>query len=156
MRAWASTWVSNSVAQPRMNTVPLFIFAPIGLVIASISIYGVLAYSVSQRTGEIGLCMALGVSRGDIFRLVATEGVRLAVTGLVVGLVAAVATGKAMSSLIYGVSVRDPATCAFVALLFLIVSLAACFFPGLRAARLDPMTGMIFGLPASWRFVTNG
>jgi len=85
MRTWASTWVSNSAAQPRMNTVPFFIFAPIGLVVASMGIYGVLAYSVSQRTGENGLCMALGVSRGDIFRLGATEGVLLAVTGLVVG-----------------------------------------------------------------------
>jgi putative ABC transport system permease protein len=135
-------WVSNSAAQPRMNTVLLFIFSSIALVIASIGIYGVLAYSVSQRTSEIGLRMALGASRGDIFRLVATEGVRLAVTGLGVGLIAAIAVGKAISTLIYGVSERDPATYAFVAGLLLIVSLAACFFPGLRAMRLDPMMAL--------------
>ena len=135
-------WVSNSTAQPRMNTVLLFIFSSIALVIASIGIYGVLAYSVSQRTSEIGLRMALGASRGDIFRLVATEGVRLALTGLGVGLVTAVFAGKAISSLIYGVSVRDPATYALVAGLLLIVSLAACILPGLRAARLVPILAL--------------
>jgi len=135
-------WVSNSTAQPRMNTVLLFIFSSIALVIASIGIYGVLAYSVSQRTSEIGLRMALGASRGDIFRLVATEGVRLALTGLGVGLVTAVFAGKAISSLIYGVSVRDPATYALVAGLLLIVSLAACILPGLRTARLVPILAL--------------
>jgi putative ABC transport system permease protein len=135
-------WVSNSAAQPRMNTVLLFVFASIALVIASIGIYGVLAYSVSQRTSEIGLRMAVGASRGDIFRLVATEGIRVAMTGIGVGLIGAITVGKAMSSLIYDVSVRDPATYTVVAGLLLMVALAACIFPGLRAARLLPMVAL--------------
>lgn len=87
-------WVWNSAAQPRMNTVLLFVFASIAMVIASIGIYGVLAYSVSQRTGEIGLRMALGSSRGDIFRVVAAEGIRVAITGIGVGLIGAITVGK--------------------------------------------------------------
>jgi putative ABC transport system permease protein len=135
-------WISNSAAQPRMNTVLLFVFASIALVIASIGIYGVLAYSVSQRTGEIGLRMALGASRGDIFRLVAGEGIRVIITGIGVGLIGAITAGKAMSSLIYGVSARDPATFTIAAVLLLMVALAACVFPGLRAARLLPMVAL--------------
>jgi putative ABC transport system permease protein len=135
-------WISNSAAQPRMDTVLLFVFASIALVIASIGIYGVLAYSVSQRTGEIGLRMALGASRGDIFRLVAGEGIRVIITGIGVGLIGANTAGKAMSSLIYGVSTRDPATFTIAAVLLLMVALAACVFPGLRAARLLPMVAL--------------
>jgi putative ABC transport system permease protein len=135
-------WISNSAAQPRMNTVLLFVFASIALVIASIGIYGVLAYSVSQRTGEIGLRMALGASRGDIFRLVAGEGIRVIITGIGVGLIGAITAGRAMSSLIYGVSARDPATFTIAAVLLLMVALAACVFPGLRAARLLPMVAL--------------
>jgi hypothetical protein len=146
-------WVSSSAAQPRMNTVLLFIFSSIALVIASIGIYGVLAYSVSQRTSEIGLRMALGASRGDIFRLVATEGVRMALTGLGVGLVAAVVAGKAISSLIYGVSVGilPPTPGGGV--------VADCFsgslyLPGIARRETCSHIGvaerMIFGLPANW------
>lgn len=135
-------WVSNSAAQPRMNTVLLFVFASIALVIASIGIYGVLAYSVSQRTGEIGLRMALGASRGDVFRLVATEGIRMSITGIGIGLIGAITVGKAISSLIYGVSVRDPMTYTIAAALLLMVALAACIFPGLRAARMLPMVAL--------------
>lgn len=135
-------WVSNSAAQPRMNAGLLFVFASIALVIASIGIYGVLAYSVNQRTSEIGLRMALGASPGDIFWLVATEGIRVGITGIGVGLIGAIAVGKAMSSLIYGVSVRDPATYTTAAALLLMVALTACIFPGLRAARLLPMVAL--------------
>jgi putative ABC transport system permease protein len=86
--------------------------------------------------------MALGASRGDIFRLVAGEGIRVIITGIGVGLIGAIAAGKAMSSLIYGVSARDPATFTIAAVLLLMVALAACVFPGLRAARLLPMVAL--------------
>jgi putative ABC transport system permease protein len=128
-----------------MNTVLLVVFASIALVIASVGIYGVLAYSVSQRTGENGLRMALGASRGDIFRLVTAESILVAITGIGVGLIGAITVGKAMSSLIYGVSVRDPATFTIAAALLLMVALAACIFPGLRATRPLPTVALRHG-----------
>lgn len=131
-------WISNSAAQPRMNAALLAVFALIAVLIASIGIYGVLAYSVSQRTGEIGLRMALGASSGDILRLIAGQGMRMIMVGIGVGLAGAMALGKAMSGLIYGLTVRDPATYAITASVLLVVALAACVVPALRAARILP------------------
>jgi putative ABC transport system permease protein len=135
-------WVSNSAAQPRLNTVLLSVFASIALLIASIGIYGVLAYSVSQRTGEIGLRMALGASPRDILRLVGREGLRVIIGGIVVGLLGAMALGKVMSGLIYEVTVRDPATFVIASAFLFVVGLAASIFPALRAARVLPMVAL--------------
>jgi putative ABC transport system permease protein len=135
-------WVSNSAAQPRMNAVLLSVFAFLALLIASIGIYGVLAYSVSERTGEIGLRMALGASPSDILRMVAGEGMRVTVAGIGLGLVGALLLERVLSSLIYDVSARDPATYTLGPTLLAVVALAACILPALRAARVLPMVAL--------------
>jgi putative ABC transport system permease protein len=135
-------WVSNSAAQPRLNTVLLAIFAGIALLIATIGIYAVLACSVSQRTTEIGVRMALGATPGGIVRLIAGEGLRVALLGITTGVLAALALGRALSSLVFGVAVRDPATFMLVAGLLAAVSLAACIFPAIRASLVRPMVAL--------------
>ena len=135
-------WISNSAAQPRLNTVLLSVFASVALLIASIGIYGVLAYSVSQRTGEIGVRMALGATPRGMLRLIVGEGMRVACIGIGAGLLGGLALGRALSSLVFGVPVRDPATFLGVALTLAVVALAACAIPALRASRVDPMVAL--------------
>jgi putative ABC transport system permease protein len=135
-------WLSNSAAQPRLNTVLLVVFASVALLIASIGIYGVIAYSVSQRTGEIGVRMALGATPSDMLRLVVGEGMKLALIGIVVGLLGGLAVGRAVSSLVFGVPVRDPMTFTGVAVALAGVALAACTIPALRASRVDPIVAL--------------
>jgi putative ABC transport system permease protein len=135
-------WVSNSAAQPRLNSVLLGVFAAMALLIASIGIYGVLAYSVSQRTGEIGVRMALGATPSAVLRLIVGEGMKVALFGIAVGLVGALALTRIFSSLVFGVPVRDPGTFAAVAVALACVALAASSLPALRAARVDPMAAL--------------
>ena len=135
-------WVSNSAAQPRLNARLLTLFAAIALVIAAIGIYAVLAYSVTQRTQEIGLRIALGAQPGRVLRLVVGEGMKVGLIGIGVGLVGAAVAAKALSTLVYGVPVRDPATFAGVALALVTIALAACFIPARRAAKVDPMVAL--------------
>ena len=135
-------WLSNSAAQPRLNTVLLSVFASVALLIASIGIYGVLAYSVSQRTGEIGVRMALGATPRGMLRLIVSEGMKVALIGIGTGLTGGLALGRAMSSLVFGVPVRDPATFTGVAVVLASVSLAACAIPAIRASRVDPIVAL--------------
>jgi putative ABC transport system permease protein len=135
-------WLSNSSAQPRLNTVLLSIFASLALLIASIGIYGVLAYSVSQRSGEIGLRMALGATPRSVLRLVVGEGMKVALIGIGTGLLGGLALGRIMSSLVFGVPVRDPATFIGVAAALASVALAACAVPAFRASRVDPIVAL--------------
>jgi putative ABC transport system permease protein len=135
-------WLSNSAAQPRLNSVLLGIFAAIALLIATIGIYAVLACSVSQRTTEIGVRMALGATPANIVRLISGEGLRVALIGIGTGVLAALALGRALSSLVFGVAVRDPATYLLVAGLLTAVSLAACIFPAIRASLVRPMVAL--------------
>lgn len=135
-------WLANSAAQPRLNTVLLTSFAVIALVIAAIGIYGVLAYSVNQRTREIGLRMALGATPGRVLKLIVHEGMKMVLAGVAVGLIGGLALGKAVSSLVFGVPVRDPATFVLVAVLLTVIALAACIIPARRAARVDPMVAL--------------
>jgi putative ABC transport system permease protein len=135
-------WLSNSAAQPRLNTVLLSVFAFVALLIASIGIYGVLAYSVSQRTAELGLRMALGATPQGVLRLIVVEGMKVALVGIAVGVLGGVAVGRAVSSLVFGVAVRDPATFTGVALMLATVALAACAIPARRAAKVDPMVAL--------------
>jgi putative ABC transport system permease protein len=135
-------WLSNSAAQPRLNTVLLVVFASVALLIASIGIYGVIAYSVSQRTGEIGVRMALGATPSDMLRLVVGEGMKLALIGIVAGLLGGLALGRAVSSLVFGVPVHDPLTFTGVAVVLAGVALAACTIPALRASRVDPIVAL--------------
>jgi putative ABC transport system permease protein len=132
-------WLSASSAQPRLNTVILGVFGFVALLIASIGIYGVLAYSVSQRTGEIGVRMALGATPRGVLRLIVAEGMTVALLGIGTGIGAGLALGQTVSSLVFGVPVRDPLTFACVAVALAGVALAACAIPALRASRVDPI-----------------
>ena len=114
----------------------------LGLVLAIVGVYGVISYSVSQRTNEIGIRMALGAGRAEILKLVSGRGLRLVGVGVAVGLVAAWALSRAMNSLLVGVNAADPITFGTVAVLLTLVALAACLVPIRRATRVDPMVAL--------------
>jgi putative ABC transport system permease protein len=97
---------------------------------------------VTQRTREIGLRIALGAQANTVLRLVVSEGMRVGLAGIAIGLVAALAAGRALSSIVYGVAVRDPATFVSVAIVLTVIALAACFIPARRAAKVDPMVSL--------------
>src|SRR5262249_25604768 len=103
-------WVSNNAAQPRLNATLLSIFACVAMIVSAIGIYGVLAYSVSHRTREIGLRMALGAQRGSVLKLIVLEGMTVAAIGIAAGLAAAFVVSRLLNSLLFGVEARDPAT----------------------------------------------
>jgi putative ABC transport system permease protein len=135
-------WLSNTAAQPRLNTILLTLFAGVALLIAAVGIYGVLAYSVNQRTQEIGVRLALGAQPGNVLRLVIGEGLIIGAAGTGIGLLGGFGFGRALSSLLYGVSVHDVATFGEVGLVLLTVTLAACAIPARRAARVDPLVAL--------------
>ena len=134
--------VLGSVAQPRFSMTLLGVFAALALVLASVGIYGVISYSVSQRTHEIGLRMALGAETGDVLKLILRHGLVLAGTGIGVGLAGAFLVTRLMESLLFGVAAVDVVTFAFVAGLLGLVALIATTVPALRAARVDPMVAL--------------
>jgi len=135
-------WVEGTAAQPRFNTVLLTAFAVVALLMASLGIYAVLAYSVNQRTREIGVRMALGAQRGDVLRLIVAEGMRVAFVGLGIGLAGGLALGRFLASLLFGITARDPMTFAAVAVVLSAVALAACIVPARRASRVEPMEAL--------------
>ena len=135
-------WVSTSAAQPRLNARLLALFAAIALLIAAVGVYAVLAYSVTQRTREIGLRIALGAEPAGVLRLVVLEGLKVGLTGIALGLVGALMAGRALSSIVYGLSVRDPETFATVTIALILITVAACFIPARRAAKVDPMVAL--------------
>jgi putative ABC transport system permease protein len=133
---------SMSLVSPRLNLVLFGLFAVLALILASIGIYGVTAYGVVQRTREVGIRMALGASRNDVMRVVVREGARLAILGVSIGLIGALALTRLMTSMIYGVSSTDPTTFSVVAVLLISVALAACYIPARRAMRVDPIVAL--------------
>jgi predicted permease len=134
--------LDNSVAPRRFAAVVLALFGALALVLAGAGIYGVASYSVSRRTREIGLRVALGAQRGDVLRLVVRQGMGLTVVGIGIGLVGALALTRSLASLLYGVTASDPATFIGVPLVLGALGLAACYIPARRAARVDPMAAL--------------
>ncbi|MFL6289917.1 MAG: ABC transporter permease [Thermoanaerobaculia bacterium] len=131
--------ISDSLAKPRFNTFMLTLFAALGMVLAMVGIYAVLSYSVSQRSHEIGIRMALGAQKEDVIRLILRRGMALAGIGLVLGLGAAFLCTRVLEGLLYGVAPTDPLVFAAIALGLVLVALIASYLPARRAARLDPM-----------------
>src|SRR5215813_5861981 len=134
--------VSSSVAQPRFNFLLLTVSAVVALVLATVGIYGVISYSVTQRTREIGIRMALGAQRRDVLRLVMGQGMVLALLGLVIGLAASLALTRLLTSLLFGVSSTDLVTFVSVSVLLGIVALLASYLPARRAAKVDPLSAL--------------
>ncbi|PYV42237.1 MAG: hypothetical protein DMG06_14640, partial [Acidobacteria bacterium] len=134
--------LSGSVSLRRFSGLLFGLFAALALVLAIVGIYGVISHSVSQRTHELGLRMALGAQRGDVLRLVMMQGLKLTLTGLAVGLAAGFAVSRFLSSLLFGVGPTDLPTFVAVSLVLATVALLACYLPARRATKVDPMTAL--------------
>jgi putative ABC transport system permease protein len=135
-------YMAAAVAAPRFNTTLLTVFASVALVLTIVGLYGVMSYSVVQRTNEIGIRMALGAQTRDVLRLIVGQGIKLVLLGLAIGLLGSLALTRLMGGLLFGVGTKDPLTFAAVAGVLACVALIACYVPARRAARVDPLTAL--------------
>jgi len=135
-------YVADSVSPRRSGALLLSIFASLALVLASVGVYGVMAYSVTQRVHEIGIRVALGAQSSDVIKLVVGRGMALVLAGVMIGLAAALALTRLMTSLLYGVSATDPMTFGVVSVLLVAVASAAIYIPARRATKVDPMIAL--------------
>src|SRR5439155_16952689 len=134
--------VSRSLGDRRFSLSLLGAFAALAVALALLGIYGVMSYSVSQRTREIGIRMALGAARSGVLRLVVAQGARLAALGVAIGIAGAVALSRVLRSLLFGVSATDPLTYGAIASALILVALGACWLPARRAAGVDPVIAL--------------
>jgi len=134
--------LSSSIAQPRFRTLLLGLFGALAVLLAAVGLYGVVVYTVTQRTHEIGIRMALGAQMRDVLSLIVRWGMTLAVAGVAIGLMAALALTRVLSSMLYEVRPTDPITFGSVGLLLTAVAFLACYFPARRAAKIDPMEAL--------------
>jgi putative ABC transport system permease protein len=134
--------LGRSVAAPRFNTLLLGLFAIVALILTAVGLYGVISYSVSQSTHEIGIRVALGAQSSDVIKLIVGQGMFLTLVGIVIGLAAAYGLTRLMSSLLFGVGATDPWTFAGGAALLVSIALLACYLPARRATKVDPMIAL--------------
>jgi putative ABC transport system permease protein len=134
--------LGDSVADSRFNTALLSLFAVVALLLAAIGIYGVLAFTVAQRTSEIGIRMALGAQRSSVLKLVVGSGLTLTLIGVAIGTALAVVATRTLQSLVFGISTTDPGVFGFVALALTAVAVTAAALPALRASRVDPIVAL--------------
>jgi ABC-type antimicrobial peptide transport system permease subunit len=134
--------VLRSIASKRFSMMLLAVFAGFALLLASIGIYGVLSYLVGQRTQEIGVRMALGAARGDVLRMILTDGARMIVTGVGIGIAGALALTQLMSGMLFGVEATDLVTFLLVVITLCSIALLACYVPARRAMKIDPMIAL--------------
>jgi putative ABC transport system permease protein len=135
-------YVAASAGPRRFSMILLGSFAALALILATIGIYGVMAYTVTQRTHEIGIRVALGAQRQDVLKLVVGQGMILVLVGIVIGLSASLALTRFMISVLFGVSPTDPVTYIVIPLLFVSVALIACYIPARRATKVDPLVAL--------------
>jgi putative ABC transport system permease protein len=134
--------LSGSLSLRRFSGLLLGLFAALALILSIVGIYGVISYSVSQRTHELGLRMALGAQQSDVLRLVVMQGLKLTLTGLALGLAATFVVSRFLASLLFGVSPTDLPTFVTVSIVLATVALLACYIPARRATKVDPMIAL--------------
>jgi putative ABC transport system permease protein len=136
------TIAAESVAQPRFRTLLLALFGIAALLLASVGIYGVMSYAVTQRTQEIGIRMALGAQVSDVRKLVIGNGMSLALIGVAIGLAGSYGLTRLMASLLFGISATDALTFAAISAVLVIIALGACYIPARRATKVDPLVAL--------------